>query len=330
MLLTRYAAVATLFLAPSVLVEFLTGNATIAVFADPISLVMLFGSYGSGAVLARELTRRWQKGFASILILGAVYGMFNEGLQTGGFFDPHFYAVASNALENYGRWGGVNVVWALEITIFHAVFSIAVPIIIVDALFPSLVYQRLLGNMSLLVFLILLLMITVAQRMILTFRQPPINPYAFIFLIVLMLLLTLSARAFPSSEVSAPRRTPSNTILFVSTLIASVSWLIVIPRLLAYIHLPIVDTFTIFGLLYLISWFLLGFASISSRNRVAIAAGAEGPLIVHAMLSAIFVPAAITLAVLFLAWRRSREEIGRRPVLAPSTGTEFSGGSGPR
>ena len=256
--------------------------------------------------------------------------MFNEGLQTGGFFDPHFYAVASNALENYGRWGGVNVVWALEITIFHAVFSIAVPIIIVDALFPSLVYQRLLGNMSLLVFLILLLMITVAQRMILTFRQPPINPYAFIFLIVLMLLLTLSARAFPSSEVSAPRRTPSNTILFVSTLIASVSWLIVIPRLLAYIHLPIVDTFTIFGLLYLISWFLLGFASISSRNRVAIAAGAEGPLIVHAMLSAIFVPAAITLAVLFLAWRRSREEIGRRPVLAPSTGTEFSGGSGPR
>jgi hypothetical protein len=115
--LARYAAVVTLFLV-------LTGNMTLAMFADPISLVILFGSYGSGAVLARELTLRWQKGFASPLLLGTVYGMFNEAMASGGFFDPHFYAVVGNGLENYGRWGGVNVVWAVEITVFQAVFSI--------------------------------------------------------------------------------------------------------------------------------------------------------------------------------------------------------------
>ena len=102
----RYAAVVTFLLVPAVVVEFLTGNMTLAVFADPIILVILFGSYGSGAVLARELTLRWQKGFASTLIFGAVYGMFNETMASGGFFDPHFYAVVGNGLENYGRWGG--------------------------------------------------------------------------------------------------------------------------------------------------------------------------------------------------------------------------------
>lgn len=329
MLLTRYTAVAALFLVPSVVVEFLTGNTTFAVFADPISLVMLFGSYGSGAVLARELTRRWQKGFVSILILGAVYGMFNEGLQTGGFYDPHFYAVVSNGLENYGRWGGVNVVWALEITVFHAVFSIAVPIIIVDALFPSLVHRRLLGNISLLAFLILLVMITLVQRVILTFRQPPVNAYAFILVIGVTFLLTLAARAFPSFGAGATRRTPSDRILFVSALIASIAWLFVIPRLLAYIHLPLVDILAIFFVLSLVSWYLLGFAHISIRNRVAMAAGAEGPLMMHAILSAIFVPAAITLALLIFAWRRSNGETGRRPVLAPSSCTGFPGGSDP-
>jgi hypothetical protein len=65
--LARYAAVVTLFVVPAVVVNFLTGNTTLPVFADPISLVILFGSYGSGAVLATELTLRWQKGFASTL-----------------------------------------------------------------------------------------------------------------------------------------------------------------------------------------------------------------------------------------------------------------------
>jgi hypothetical protein len=67
--LARYAAVVTLFVVPAVVVNFLTGNTTLPVFADPISLVILFGSYGSGAVLATELTLRWQKGFASTLIV---------------------------------------------------------------------------------------------------------------------------------------------------------------------------------------------------------------------------------------------------------------------
>ncbi|MGH6839033.1 MAG: hypothetical protein ACREDT_09555 [Methylocella sp.] len=317
--LARYAAVATLFLVPAVVVEFLTGNMTLAVFADPISLVILFGSYGSGAVLARELTLRWQKGFASTLILGAVYGMFNEAMASGGFFDPHFYAVVGNGLENYGRWGGVNVVWAVEITVFHAVFSIAVPIIIVDALFPAFAHRPLLGNKSLLAFFFLLVMVTAVQRVILTSRQPPVNTYAFIFVIVLMIFLTLIARFFPaffpSNEAWRTRKAPSNRFLFLSALLGSILWIVLIPRTLSFIRLPIVDILTISCVLFLVSRLLLSLAHISRRQRVAMAAGAEGVLVAHAISSANFVPAAITLALLIVAWIRSGETAeGRAPV----------------
>src|SRR5579884_2379241 len=70
--------------------------------------------------------------------------MVNEGLGSKGFFDPHFYAVVENGLEGFGRWFGINVPWALSISIFHATFSIIVPIVIVSAMFPA--PERWIGN----------------------------------------------------------------------------------------------------------------------------------------------------------------------------------------
>jgi hypothetical protein len=310
--LRRYAAVTTLFIVPTVVVEFLTGNTTFA--ADP-GIVLNIAHYGSGAVLARELARSWQKGFPSILILGAVYGMFNEGLATGGFFDPHFYAVVGWGLENYGRWGGINVVWALNITVFHAVFSIAVPIIIVDALFPDLTPCRLLANTSLVAFFILLAAVTGLARLILSHTQPPMNPYALALVIVSILLLTLLARVFPSFPGIATHRTPSDMTLIVFACLGSFAWIFVIPTVLSYIHLPIVNVLTVFCVLFLISWLLLGFAQVSNRKRLALAAGAEGPLLAHAVSSAIFVPLAVTLALLVAAWRSSGSETGRKTTM---------------
>lgn len=326
----RYIVVVVLFVVPSVMVEFLTGNTTIAIFTEPLSLIMLFGSYGSGALLVRELTRRWRKDFVSVLILGAVYGMFNEGLQTGGFFDPHFYAVAANGLENYGRWGGINVVWALGIITFHAVFSIAIPIALVDALFPAIASQRLLNNAGLIAFVCLLFAVTIVQRAILTFRQPPINPYAFVFTIIVMCAFVFAARSVPAFGLGARRKIPKNTTLFFSALFASISWLIIIPRVLGFIHAPILDVVTMIGLLSFAFWFILGFDDFSIRNRLFIAAGAEGPVMAHAILSGVFVPAAVTFALLILASWRSNCEAGRAPTLAPSAVPGFSGGPGPR
>lgn len=132
-----YLAAIILFLLPAVSVELLTGNTSLVNFLNPVVFIVLTITYGGALLLIRETVLRWGKGFSSILVLAAGYGMVNEGLGTKGFFDPRFYAVVQSGLEGFGRWFGINVPWALSISIFHATFSIIVPLVIVSALFQE-------------------------------------------------------------------------------------------------------------------------------------------------------------------------------------------------
>jgi hypothetical protein len=100
--------------------------------------------YGAGALLAREMVVRWQKGWPSLLLLGASYGVIEEGLCAKSFFDPHWRAIGP--LGVYGRWEDVNWIWALGVTPFHSVFSIALTIACVYLIFPSLSERVWLGR----------------------------------------------------------------------------------------------------------------------------------------------------------------------------------------
>lgn len=127
-------AVVLFFLAP-IIGELLSGSAPPAEFFNPFGLLMLSVLYGGGAILARELTLRWRKGWPTLLVLGAAYGIIEEGLMVKSFFDPNW--IDLDILGTYGRWGGVNWVWSLELTIYHAVFSIAIPVLLVSLIYPS-------------------------------------------------------------------------------------------------------------------------------------------------------------------------------------------------
>lgn len=140
----NYPAALTLFLFPAVAVELLTGNTSLASFLRPGIFLVLTMIYGGAVLLIRETVVRWDKGFASILVLAGGYGMVNEGLCSKGFFDPHFYAVAASGLAGYGRWFGINVPWALSMSVFHAAFSVIAPLVIVSAIFPG--RQRWIGG----------------------------------------------------------------------------------------------------------------------------------------------------------------------------------------
>ena len=122
------------FLAP-VVGELVSGSAPPAEFFNPIGLALLAVLYGGGALIVRELTYRWEKGWPTILILGAAYGIVEEALMVKSFFDPNWMDLGT--LGSYSRWAGVNWVWSLELTIYHAVISIALPILLVNLLFPG-------------------------------------------------------------------------------------------------------------------------------------------------------------------------------------------------
>ncbi len=131
------AARRTIFLLfmPVITAEFLTGSTPLPSLLDPLTLPLLLGLYGFGAILVRELAAAWRKGWPTIIVLGAAYGVIEEALDVKSWFNPSWPALGR--LATYGRFLGVNVVWAAELTVFHAVFSITIPIVLTRLLFPE-------------------------------------------------------------------------------------------------------------------------------------------------------------------------------------------------
>jgi hypothetical protein len=93
------------------------------------------GLYGPGVILIREAKVRWHKGWASVLMLGAAYGILEEGDALSTLFDPK----SNNAgvLATFGHWLGVSWVWASGVILVHMVYSIALPILLVGLAFPE-------------------------------------------------------------------------------------------------------------------------------------------------------------------------------------------------
>ncbi len=122
------------FLSP-LIGEGLSGSTPPLAFLNPAVTFLLASLYGSGALLVRDYARRWGKGWRSILILGAAYGIVEEGIMVRSFFSPTWKDLG--VLATYGRWLGTNWVWAEWLMIYHAVFSIAIPIFLAELTFPE-------------------------------------------------------------------------------------------------------------------------------------------------------------------------------------------------
>lgn len=168
-------ALVLFFLAPAI-GELLSGSAPPAEFLHPFSLLLLASLYGSGAILCRELTHRWGKGWPTLLALGAAYGIVEEGLMVKSFFDPNWADLGR--LGAYGRWAGVNWVWAVELTVYHAVFSIAIPVLLVILVFPERRNEPWVGRTGFRCLSGLLAAVVVFGFLALTPYRPPAVPYA--------------------------------------------------------------------------------------------------------------------------------------------------------
>ncbi|HYB77734.1 MAG TPA: hypothetical protein VEE83_03515 [Thermoplasmata archaeon] len=135
----RLPVLALMLLAPGI-PELLTGSTPVSELVfNPFGFVVGFSLdvalYGCGALLIREFAVAYHKGWGSILLLGAAYGIAEEGFEVHTFFQPTGSPVG--ALGSYGHLFGVNWLWALALTVFHATYSIALPILLTRLWFPS-------------------------------------------------------------------------------------------------------------------------------------------------------------------------------------------------
>ena len=221
-------ALVLFFLSPMT-AELLSGSSPPTEFFQPLSLLILAALYGSGAILIRELVLRWSKGWPSIIVLGAAYGIVEEGLMVKSFFDPQWMDLGP--LGVYGRWAGVNWVWSLGLTIFHTVWSICIPILLVTLVFPHRAHEPWVGRRMFRALAVLLLVDVVFGFLALTTYRPPVIPYVLAGLAVIGLhgvarRLPAKLRAFASTDPAVDR--PRSLRYFAAGLAGAIAFFILL------------------------------------------------------------------------------------------------------
>jgi len=280
------AAWVLLFLSP-IVGELLSGSAPPAEFFNPLGFVMLTVLYGGGAILARELTHRWGKGWPTLLILGAAYGIAEEGLMCKSFFDPNW--VDLGVLGSYGRWLGVNWVWSLELTIYHTVFSICIPILLVNIMFPSWHTRAWISRRKLVGLFILWVLNAVVIFLAITAYRPPIAQYIGTLALTIGLVILAWRLPYKMFESKASQKSVSHPIWFLITgFLASVLFFLGVWLLPGTGIHPVLTMFFIIAVAALAGWLVLkmsgGGLAWSNKHQLALASGVLGFFIIIAPL----------------------------------------------
>jgi hypothetical protein len=263
------------FLSPAI-GELLSGSSPPAEFLNPFVLLILAALYGSGAILVRELRVRWGKGWPSLLVLGAAYGIVEEGLMVKSFFDPNW--VDLGKLGAYGRWAGVNWIWSLELTIYHAVFSIAIPVLLVELLFPARRNERWIGRRGMIGLSLLLLADVVAGFLWLTPYRPPLVPY--LLAVAAVPALGLAAWNWPVRSARLQARRVPRPLHLAGIGLGSTLAFFVCCWALPSLGVPVLTTaLAVVVLVGLVAWrvgCLSGRGTWTDEHKLALAGGALG------------------------------------------------------
>jgi hypothetical protein len=207
-----------LFLLSPAIGELLSGSSPPLEFFNPIGFVLMALLYGSGAIIMRELKIRWKKDFRSLLLLGGAYGILEEGLMVKSFFDPNWMDLG--ILGSFGRWMEVNWVWAEMLTIYHAVFSITIPIVLVELAYPERKEERWIGIRMFTALAAVLGTANVIGFLYLTQYRPPALQYLLAMLAISLFIY--AAYKLPSRKTSErTARTAKARNLFILGCVAS-------------------------------------------------------------------------------------------------------------
>lgn len=147
----RWVAVAGLLVLSPISAEYLIGygESTGRPLELLAGLLILAPLYGAVAVLIREITRRTGRGWPTILLLSAAFGVIQAGLIDQTLFDNEVDADgpdwATQALVTIVPGLGVDAASSLNYVGGHVIWSFAAPIAVVESCAPRIANRRWLG-----------------------------------------------------------------------------------------------------------------------------------------------------------------------------------------
>jgi hypothetical protein len=184
-------------------------------FINPILLLVQTTFYGAAAILIREVARRKGLGWGNIVFMGMAYGILEEGLVITSWFNPYWPGLGK--LAYYGRLFDTSWVWATELTIYHAVISITIPILLTGILYPTIAKRPWLGKRGIRGFTIALALSSLVQFLLFAFlfsrkqgyTHPPLMYFGALLLALGFVWLGLQFKPRQRSEVSPVANRPA-------------------------------------------------------------------------------------------------------------------------
>jgi hypothetical protein len=266
----------TLLVISPLLGEIISGHQPPLELCNPLSVLLLMLPYGFGALICRELVRRWQKGWLSLILLAVAYGVYEEAVVVRSFFDPNW--VELNILKPYHVLG-VNWTYAEMLVHFHVLVSIGASIFLAEMLHPDRREARWLGNRGLTA-CIAGLALWFPAGWLMTQYIPPWPGYLLSGAAIAGLLL--AARCVPADIPAPVKKNPPRPVFFLLLGLANMTLFFgsvyVLPErwnpplLFSVIGLALLDAFTLWLLL---RWSGNGGAW-DDRHRLAWVAGGLG------------------------------------------------------
>lgn len=158
--------------------------------------LIFFGPlYGGAALIIREVTRRASLGWLTIIILSFAFGIFQAGMIDHGLFNPAFQDIdywQDLRDPTYIPVLGISAYQAVEFISGHVIWSITVPIIIMEILFSNRKREPWLSNVSLSIIFILYLLASAfifQDQVTLDQFLPSITQFIFAGMMVIALII---------------------------------------------------------------------------------------------------------------------------------------------
>jgi hypothetical protein len=239
---TRYAGpIWTLVLLAPIVGELLSGATRLSFLFAFIPETMV---WGCGALLCRELCRRWRAGGASLLLLGLGLSMAEEFvIQQTSLAPLPFHG--ANAL--YGRALGVNWLYLLFQLGYESVWIVLIPVAVAEMIFPARRSQPWLRTRGFIVTCAVFLLGSFVAwyawvkraRPVVLHAAPYPTPFAAVAagvaVIVLLGWIAFALRRVRPDTAGAARKPVSPWLIFFAALVPSAAWF----QLIALVFMPI-------------------------------------------------------------------------------------------
>ena len=198
------------------------GIAEVSSGATRLSFIFVFFSemmvWGCGALIIRELVRRWNAGWTSMLLLGLCLSIAEEFLIQQTSLAPLPWVQD----PTYGRVWSVNLIYFLFMLGFESVLVVLVPVQLTELIFPARRREPWLKKSGLVIssavfavgaFIAWFLWIKIARAKVL--HVPPYNPPLLALLAGAVMIVVLSLGAYMlrnADQRSTPRQSSTSAI----------------------------------------------------------------------------------------------------------------------